>query len=223
MMFLTETHMHTALSSPCGRVKPEESIPAYKAAGYSAVVITDHFKRCCREGYGMTDDRAWIDKFLSGYRAAKEASASCGGPAVLLAMEICFDENANDYLVYGPTEDDLYRGPEMYAMGIRSFSTLARERGWLVVQAHPFRPHMVRCCPAYIDGVEVNNGNPRHNSRNLLAHAWAAEHGLLMTSGSDYHQVEDLARGGLLTPQLIGSISELIAAIRGKAGLYTLP
>lgn len=222
-MFLTETHMHTSLASPCAQVLPEVSIPLYAQAGYSTVVITDHFKRFCRRHYHADSDREWADRFLSGYRAARKAAEECGKMTVLLGMEICFDENANDYLVYGPTEEDFLREPEMYAMGIRRFHAYAQERGWLVLQAHPFRNFMVRCRPEWIDGAEVCNANPRHDSRNLLAHAWAAEHGLLMTAGSDYHQPEDIARGGLLTAQPIRTTAELIAAIRGGAGLYVRP
>ncbi|MBQ8753024.1 MAG: transposase, partial [Clostridia bacterium] len=163
---------------------------------------------------------AWIDHYLSGYRIACKAAERIGGMHILLGMEITFDENANDYLVYGPTEEDLYREPAMYTWGLRRFHDYAAEQGWLVIQAHPFRNHMSVTPPHHIDGIEVCNANPRHDSRNDIATSWANKFQLLKTAGSDYHQLEDLARGGIITDAPITSTAELMEAIRQRAGLY---
>ena len=40
----------------------------------------------------------------------------------------------------------------------------ADENNLLIYQAHPFRPYMIPM-PKYIHGVEVYNGNARHNSK----------------------------------------------------------
>ena len=74
--------------------------------------------------------------------------------------------------------------------------------------------------PELIDGIEVFNGNPRHDSRNETAKHWAERFGLLSTSGSDFHWREDLARGGILTETPITTCAELIAAVKGGARLY---
>lgn len=218
-MFLTETHMHTSLASPCGQVSPESGVAEYAMQGYHTLVITDHFKRYCREFYQKNDPHEWIDHFLSGYHAACHAATKFPEMHILLGMEICFDENFNDYLVYGPTEDDFYREPEMYTWGIQRFHKYAAEKGWLVLQAHPFRNHMTVNPSSHVDGIEVFNGNPRHDSRNDIAMNWADKFDLLKVSGSDYHIYEDLARGGIITDQPISTIAELIGAIRNHAGL----
>jgi len=54
-----------------------------------------------------------------------------------------------------------------------------------------------------IDGVEIYNGNPRHNSSNHLALEYARKNGLKMLSGSDFHQVQDAARGGIIVDERI--------------------
>ena len=216
-MFLTETHFHTSLSSPCANVPPEEALAAYINCGYSALVVTDHFSRICREHYGIDDNGEWVDRFLSGYRYLKQTMTSMH---VLLGMEIRFDENANDYLVFGFSEEDLYQHPTMYEWSIQEFYRYAHERGWLVVQAHPFRDGMTITPPSCVDGIEIFNGNPRHNSRNEMAEHWARLNGLLTTSGSDYHQRKDAARGGLVTESSITTIGELVAAIRSGVGIY---
>ena len=89
-----------------------------------------------------------------------------------------------------------------------------------MIKAHPFRNHMTISVLDYIDGIEVFNGNPRHDSRNDIAMQWANRNRLLKTSGSDFHQIEDLARGALVTNQPIENGAQLIEAIRGSAGLY---
>lgn len=41
-MYKIETHLHTARCSHCGRLSAREIVEGYKAAGYSALVVTDH-------------------------------------------------------------------------------------------------------------------------------------------------------------------------------------
>ena len=217
-MFLTETHMHTVPGSPCAKVMPEDAVESYIDSGYSTIVITNHFCRDCRNIYRLDDDKEWIDHFLLGYRNAHIAAK--GRIHVLLGMEIRFDENANDYLVYGPTADDLYAIPDMYSWKLGQFHQYAALHGWMILQAHPFRNGMSVIASDQVDGIEVFNGNPRHDSRNDIAVGWANKFQLLRTAGSDFHQPEDLARGGLLTTTPITTIEELQQAIRNGAGLY---
>ena len=80
----------------------------------------------------------------------------------------------------------------------------------LVYQAHPFRDKMTIVDPELLDGVEVYNGNPRHDSRNDLANLYAKRHHLKKISGSDFHQVEDLARGGILLSENPDNEQELV-------------
>lgn len=66
------------------------------------------------------------------------------------------------------------------------------------MQAHPFRNGLKIVDPKHLDGIETYNGNPRHDSRNEIAKAWAQKFGMLETSGSDFHEREDFARGGVI-------------------------
>lgn len=77
------------------------------------------------------------------------------------------------------------------------------ERTWeskniIIIQAHPFRTNMIVASSEDIHGVEIYNGNCRHGSGNELALAYAKKHSLMMSSGSDFHEPENLARGGML-------------------------
>lgn len=83
----------------------------------------------------------------------------------------------------------------------------------VIIQAHPCRVGMSLANPSLLDGVEVYNGNKRHDSHNSLAREFAKKHGLKMTSGSDTHQIEDLARGGIMLPEVPAHCAELAEMI----------
>lgn len=68
--------------------------------------------------------------------------------------------------------------------------------------------------PGLLDGVEVYNGNRRHNSRNHLAQRFARENGLLTISGSDCHQLEDLGRGGVELGERVESMAQLVRSLK---------
>ena len=112
-MFKTETHLHTAEVSRCGKKRAFQMIRAYKEAGYSTVFVTDHFQMNTLDALG---DISWADKvtiFLSGYYAAKCEGEKIG-VCVLPGAEICFGgEDPNHYLVYGLTKEFLlqYENP----------------------------------------------------------------------------------------------------------------
>ena len=79
---------------------------------------------------------------------------------------------------------------------------------------------MTRCPPALLDGVEIYNGNKRHDSHNDEAEAFCRENGLIGLSGSDFHEWEDLARGGLALEEAVFSVAELLRLLR--AGRFTV-
>jgi hypothetical protein len=197
-----ETHLHTDETSPCGKVAARDAIRIYHEAGYTGVVVTDHYFYGFFERHPFMRWDKRIDLYLKGYRNACEEGGKLGLD-IHLGMEIRFNENANDYLVYGFDEAFLRENRKLYRLTLPKFRNLTRGSGILIVQAHPFRPRMIPAPPSLIDGIEVYNGNPRHNSSNHLAAQYAEEHGLLKTSGSDFHQPEDAARGGIIVSERI--------------------
>lgn len=217
-MEIYDTHVHTCETSACGVLTAAETVALYRQAGYQGICVTDHYTR----DFFAALEGSWqqkVERYLKGYRAAC-AAAEGTGLSVLLGAEIRIDGAPNDYLVFGLTEAFLNQNPELYAYDLQSLSALLRGAGMLLVQAHPFRPSMTVEAPALLDGVEVFNGNPRHNSHNDMARAFAQNHGLLMTSGSDCHEITDVAQGGIGLCAPAADASALAAALR--AGGYTL-
>lgn len=208
--FCYETHAHTAEVSPCSQVPAAQLVEAHIQAGYAGVVITDHFTpHICTPREGENWEMA-VHRWLTGYRAAKAAAGN--RLTVLLGMEMGI--SGNDYLVYGVTEEFLLKHEELLSLDIGAFHKLANQYGMPVYQAHPFRNHMRIVAPEHLDGIEVYNGNPRHHSRNDIAAAWAKKYGLKAISGSDYHELGDLARGGICTDIPIDTNQDLLAALQ---------
>lgn len=194
-----EMHFHTKETSPCGKVPARLGVQAMKNAGYEGIVITDHFSQEIFDKYEKWDQV--LEEFLRGYRAALVAGSQLG-IRIYLGMEIRFPENLNDFLVYGVTEEFLRENPWSYRLNLETFSKLAQKWGLFLVQAHPFRDGCFPESPEYLQGAEVFNANPRHNSNNSRSLEWAREHHLVETVGSDYHRDGDLYEKGFELLQL---------------------
>lgn len=194
--YLVETHAHTSEVSACSELTARELVRLHQAAGYDALVVTDHYL----PGEVRTEeDRDW---FMQGYLHAKAAGDACG-LVVLPGMELRFADHQafEDFLVFLP-DPGLYRSLQgLSEMGLERFYGLAGREGLLVYQAHPFRSYHRHPAPAlFLDGVEVFNGNPTQQNHNPKAMAYAQKHGLRRLSGSDVHAAHGVGRGGIYVP-----------------------
>lgn len=208
-VYLLDTHVHTSEVSGCGKVPAKHMVQYYKDAGYQGIIITDHYYEGYFEQFPGWSWEAKIRKFLSGYRAAFKQGNSIGLD-VFLGIELRFHDSFEDYLVYGVTQEFLLNNPELYNHTLRSFKDFIQGKDILVFQAHPFRAGLKPADPKLLDGVEVLNGHPRHNSHNDLAYSFAEKNGLLMIAGSDAHRSQDVGMAEIRLPQPIKSIHELV-------------
>lgn len=214
MSFLFESHFHTPVTSHCAAIPAGESIPKYIEKGYSGVFVTDHyykewFYEDCVDGFSWEQK---IDKWLLGYYSAKKAVEGTGFK-VILGMELRFTDNLNDHLVFGIDEDFLKTYPELYNLTPAEFREFADEHGLFFAQAHPFRSMCSPRDPKVLHGVEVFNGNGRHNSNNDTADEFAEKNHLVKLSGSDFHEWEDLAIGGIYLDRIPADSKELAAML----------
>ena len=216
-MYKIETHLHTNHVSKCGHLSASEIVKGYADAGYSALIVTDHYNRTTFDFIGI-DPAAPGDKltpFLDGYRRVREEAEKVG-IRVFRGAELRFDECDNDYLFYGWLDDVLAEPEEVFRMGIAGFAPMARAAGGLIIQAHPYRRSCTPAIARYLDGVEVRNMNPRHDSHNDRAEAYAEEYGLIRTSGSDCHRTEDIGLGGIVTNYLPSDVLSMTRLIRSR-------
>lgn len=221
-MYKTELHCHSIDVSACARIDAETLVRRYKEAGYTTVVLTNHFSIYSYNHLGCTDWQKWVDCYMNGVEALRRAAGD--DLTVLWATELRMYEDPNDYLVYGMTEEFLRSHPDIWQMSIEQLSPLMHENGMFIAQAHPFRDYMRVTPHRYLDGIEVYNGSAGGHygtdSRNDMALLWANKFGMLQTSGTDLHYPDDRILGGIASAEKITDIATLIRIL--KSGNYQI-
>ena len=218
-MFKTELHCHSKSVSACARVSNEDIIEKFTQAGYTSLVLANHFNKDTQGFLGCGESyQDFVTAYLKGYEDLKNAAK--GKLNIILGMELRFTQNSNDYLVFGITEKFLRAHEEIFTLNPESFSKISREAGLLFVQAHPFRNTMTVIRPCFLDGVEVYNGHKGHDSRNEIADMWADKFGLIKTSGTDFHYPDVPANAGIITDVEITDTTQLVEIL--KSGNYSL-
>ncbi len=178
-----ELHAHTSPASSCSQILPEMMAKTYKELGYSAVTVANHF---VYEYQSLTKIQM-IDRFMNDFDLTAEAGEK-EGIKVYLAAEIRFTENDNDYLVYGVTRKMLEEIYDLLPYGVENFRKEYKMPDSVFLQAHPFREGMEAVPPECLDGIEVFNLHPNHNSKVGLASKYAkANNFSVITAGSDFH------------------------------------
>lgn len=209
-----EMHCHGKEVSICSRVTTQQLIEDHIEAGYTGVTITNHLNRATFSQQYFSSWKQQIEHYLSGYYLAKKLAKD--RIDVFLGMEITFDENLNDYLVYGFEPEFLFENGDLMKMGLKAFSKLIDHENILIFQAHPFRDNMTITNPKYLDGIEVYNANPRHTSRNEISKLWAEQYHLLTVGGSDYHKYDDLGHGGICLNEKVESIHDIVKHLKNQ-------
>ncbi len=188
--YLIETHCHTDETSNCGHIPAAELVRLYRSLGYSGVVISDHLHNYTFRTLKKTNpDPTWEDKvayFLKGYKAALKEAENYKDFKVYLGAELRFDENDNDYLIFGLSEEKLLSLNGIIEMSPEKGLEWLKSLGCCVIQAHPFRDDCVVMKPGVCHGVEAYNGHSA-DSRNDIAVLWADKFNYIKTSGSDFH------------------------------------
>lgn len=218
MEYKYELHCHTKEVSRCGTLNVEDLIKNYKEAGYSGLVLTDHYSPMTFDLPEFFNKKKAIDHYLRAWRIAKKYNDE--NFTVLLGIELRFYATVNDYLIYGVTEEMLYELPFLLSLYIKKASKMLRDHGCIFLQAHPFRKFITRAKPEYLDGVEVFNGkaNKEANDNSLK---WANEiNARIKISGSDCHRESGVGLGGIITTEPIKTNEDLLKIL--KSGNYKL-
>ena len=216
MSYKTELHCHTSEVSICSHVETKKFVERYIKAGYSTLVITNHYSE---PTFKHMENATWKEKndfFLSAYHIAKKAAKDRIN--ILLGMELRNNFSSNDYLLYGITEEFIYKysndETNLIDMKIKDIAAITKENGILLFQAHPFRDNMTVINPEILDGIEVLNGHRRHDSRNDIASMWADKFSLLRCGGSDCHEKGDEATVALYTDDIITTNEQLVEMLK---------
>lgn len=178
-----ELHAHTSPVSGCSQVTPKAMVETYKNLGYDAVAITNHFMY----QQNGTSKEDYIKIFLNDFEQAKKYGDE-QGLKVYLGAEIRFTENDNDYLIFGIDGKMLSEIYDLLPYGIENFRKNYAMQDSVFIQAHPMRNGMQEVEPSLLDGMEVFNLHPAHNSRVGMASVYAKENKIpIIIAGSDFH------------------------------------
>lgn len=221
MPYKLETHLHTKGNSNCAKVAPPEIAAEYASKGYDAIICTNHFNNV-----------SWLASQKGIFKKAKNASflrryyeliGECAkyNIRVYFGMELAiwgedytaYRRGGADILIFGITPEEFLdiSCKLIYRSTHASVHALAREKGWVLVQAHPFRDGPKRTKQwesCNLDGAEVFNSHTGHSNDNAAALAFARDNGLFGTAGSDYHE-PGMARCGILMDELPSDEKEL--------------
>lgn len=211
-----DTHTHTSGVSFCSHVSPKEYVRAFKAAGYDAVILTNHYSRQYMFRYGDTFD-AQIDVYLNEYRTAKKAGEEEGIP-VFLAAEVAIATPQSPYiefLLYGVDENFLLANPCLYDKSQRELYKICNDNGVLMFQSHPFRTEQghVPMDPEFMDGTEINC-HPLFLRHEEEVREFVDKHGLALICGSDFHTLAQAGSAATFVPAPLTSAKDFANYIR---------
>ena len=228
--YLYETHLHTSEASACGGCSGADMARYYYAAGYTGIILTDHFF------YGNTGvDRSlpwpeWVAGFCRGYESAKRAGDEIG-LQVFFGWESSYQ--GTEFLVYGLDKQWLLEHPEIRDASVEEQYLLVHAGGGIISHAHPFREEWyipeIRLFPEYVDAVEGINAAhssllaPCRNKPeyNQMALNYAAQYDLPLTAGSDQHQKEMLG-GGMVFSRRLEDIHDFCRAVLKREAVELL-
>jgi predicted metal-dependent phosphoesterase TrpH len=188
-------------------------VQTYHNIGCHAVAITNHFT--CNLFRSDKPNEEIVSEYINDFKRAKEEGDRIG-ITVLFGMELRFSENNNDYLIFGVDEKEALTISRMLDGGISSFRQNYKNSASVLIQAHPFRDGMTKVDPSLLDGIEVFNMHPNHNSRVAVAANYAREHDLLATAGTDYHHHNHEGLGITLARTLPCDSYELAALLKSR-------
>ena len=219
--YVYETHLHTSEASACARNTGDEMARACHEAGYTGIMVTNHFY------YGNTaidrglDWNDFVTLYCEGYKRVK-AEGDKRGFSVFFGIEQRFKDGHDEYIVLGLTPEWIMAHPEMRDMGRDRFFDLVREAGGFTIQAHPFREASyirdIKLVGKSADAIEVfNSCNTPESCRR--AYEYAKNLGMNMVGGSDiHHKSFSKEHSGIAVEKKLHDVKELINVI--KSGEY---
>lgn len=220
MEYRYETHCHSAQCSMCAQSSAQMLVRAYHAAGYTGLVLTDHFI------FGHTAVPAslpWPERMRRYYGAYLDAKA-VGDTLnfdVIFGLEHAYGDG-KEVLIYGVELDFLLVNPDIPHISLDELVNRVHEAGGVVIQAHPYRArHYVNMAVGpradIVDGIEVYNAcNAPGEDPQALELAKTGNY--IITCGGDIHSAEDARIGaaGVVLSHRVRSSKEFADALKRR-------
>ena len=207
-----ELHCHTSESSRCASSTGAEMADFYKKAGYTGLIITDHF---LNGNTTVPKDLDWeerIELYCKGYENAKKRGDEIG-------LDVFFGWEFNgDFVTLGLDKEWLKAHKDLDKLSRNEYFDLIHANGGYLIHAHPYRmgpyARAVHVTPMKVDALEVINSQ-NQDFQNKMAEYTADLFGVTKVCGSDKHSATVLKRVASLEldfrPE---SLEDLLDAIR---------
>lgn len=211
---LCEMHCHSSGISYCSHIPYNELVDITKAAGFDAMVLTNHY---CRDYLKAISYEDWIEDYINEYSLAHQYGKTVG-MKVFLGVEVTVDYDLGIHmLLYGITPELLRRDKNLFEKSLEELSNYCRNNGITLIQAHPFRYGRTVQEPSLLDGIEINC-HPGHEGHTSDIVRIAKENKLSVTCGNDYHgDTSYRPRGGMILPDNIETDQELALYIKNTS------
>lgn len=234
-LYKYETHLHTTQGSACAISSGADYILPYINAGYSGIIVTDHFyggNTCISRDL---DWEQWVNLYCFGYEQALKTAQEINQKnntintdkefKVFFGFEQTF--RGDDYLIYGLDKNWLLQNPNIINFTHHELFSIVCQNNGLMIQAHPFRfrsyQKAIHLYPRNVHGVEVYNAG-NLDAENEQAKLYAKIYDFPCTSGSDIHNVQDLITlpkriGGMAFSKPLNSINDYCSLVKNKKGI----
>lgn len=203
---LIDLHAHTSGISKCCRYPADKILECAKQNGTDGIVLTNHYQK----NY-ITDGDAdgFVEKYIGEYFFTKELGERVG-VKVFWGMEVTTEFYPNVHmLIYGVGTEFLKRYPLMFDYTQEELYKIVKDNGGALIQAHPFRNGTTVLDTNYLDGIEINCHPLYKNSYSGEILSIAAENGLSVTCGGDFHADTYRPRCGMYVPDDIKNSREI--------------
>lgn len=206
-----DPHVHSKGVSSCSHVSCEEIIDEKIKLGYDGAILTNH---CQKWYYPPEEHTKFMEKVITEYHQGK-AYADKKGFRFYLGIEVSVHQpHYSDWLLFGVTEEFLRQSPCLYTLTQQELFEYCEQYGVVLFQAHPYR--QTPCDPSYMHGVEINCSDCDLDKVELVE-AFAKEHDLLVTCGTDYHAVDRTFKGGMYIPDECQTSADIAKWIRAES------
>lgn len=206
---LIDLHAHTSGISTCCKADGAAALAAAKSVGIDGICLCNHYHKPYLKVTNETP-AAFAARYLEEYYSVKALEAETG-VRVFFGIEVSME--CRDFvhvLIYGVEPDFVLQHTEMFDYDEQKLYDVVHANGGILVQAHPLRHNNnLLLEPCYLDGVEFSNHLLYEGTHYHELAPFATQHGLLVTSGGDYHADTPRAKCGVYLPDDLQNTHEI--------------
>ncbi len=208
-----ELHCHTSEGSRCAKISASQMADFYKSAGYTGLVITDHFFNGNTTVPKALDWEERVELYCKGYENAKRRGGEIG-------LDVFFGwEFGGDFVTIGLDKEWLKNHPDLDLLKPAEYFKTVHDAGGYIIHAHPFResPYtkVLRIFPREVDAMETVNA-VNTDFENQISEYIATRYNVTKVCGTDNHVGLTKRLAAILLSTRVKDINGLIGEIKNN-------